>query len=69
MFVNVTLVGFAVRSACVTPVPDTGMPMFAEPLTVSDIVPLLAPATVGAKLTLNVELWFGVSVSGTLNPL
>ena len=45
------------------------MPMFAEPLTVSDIVPLLAPATVGAKLTLNVELWFGVSVSGTLNPL
>ncbi len=55
-FVNVMLVGLAVSVAGVTPVPESGIPMFAEPLTVSDIVPLLAPAAVGAKLTLNVEL-------------
>src|SRR5580704_5328667 len=56
IFVKVRLVGFAVKSAAVTPVPDNAMPMFAEPLTVSDIVPLTAPATVGSKVTLNVEL-------------
>jgi hypothetical protein len=55
-FVKVRLVGFAVSVAGVTPVPDSGMPMFAEPLTVSDIVPLTAPATVGSKVTLNVVL-------------
>lgn len=55
-FVKVRLVGFAVSVAGVTPVPDNGMAMFAEPLTVSDIVPLTAPATVGSKVTLKVVL-------------
>jgi len=56
MFVNVMLVGFAVKLACVTPVPLTGMPIFAEPVTVSDIVPLTAPALAGSNVTLNVEV-------------
>lgn len=63
------LVGFAVRFAGVTPVPDSGIAMFADPLTVSDIVPVAAPVAVGVNVTLKVEVWFGVSVSGTVNPV
>ena len=56
MFAKVMLVGFAVRVAGVTPVPESGIPTFDDPLTVSDIVPLDAPAAVGSNVTLNVEL-------------
>ncbi len=69
IFVNVMLVGFAVSVGGVTPVPDNGMLTFAEPLTVSDMVPLTAPAAAGSNVTLNVVLWFGVSVKGKLSPL
>lgn len=55
-FVNVRLVGFAVKVAGVTPVPDNAMSTdVVDPLTVSDSLPLLAPVVVGAKLALKVE--------------
>lgn len=56
MLVKVMLVGFAVNVAGVTPVPLSGMPTFADPLTVSDMVPLTAPAEAGVKITLNDEV-------------
>jgi hypothetical protein len=40
-----------------------------DPLMLIDRLPLLAPADVGAKTTPNVELWFGTSVRGRLNPV
>ena len=54
--VNVKLVGFAVRVAGVTPVPDSARLSGLAPLTVSASVPATAPAEVGANLTANVEL-------------
>jgi hypothetical protein len=56
MLVNVMLVGFAVKFACVTPVPDSGIPIFAEPVTVSDMVPDTTPALTGSNVTLNVDV-------------
>lgn len=53
---NARLVGFGVKVPGVTPVPDKAMStVVADPLTVSDRLPLLAPTTVGAKLMLKVE--------------
>ena len=53
---NETLVGVGVKVPGVTPVPDKAMSTdVVDPLTVSDRLPLLAPATVGAKLMLKVE--------------
>jgi hypothetical protein len=53
---NAKLVGFAVKLPGVTPVPDNAMSTEDDdPLTVSDSLPLLVPATVGAKLMLKVE--------------
>ena len=53
---KVKLVGFAVKFAGVTPVPDSGIAIFADPLTVSDIVPFTRPAADGSNVTLNVVL-------------
>ena len=53
---KVRLVGIAVKVDGVTPVPDSAMSTGAvDPLTVSDRLPLLSPAVVGAKRTLKVE--------------
>ena len=69
MLENETLVGFAVKVAGATPVPDNAMStVFASPVTVSETFPLSAPAAVGAYFTVKVELWLGVSVSGKLIP-
>lgn len=55
-FVNVRLEGSAVRVAGATPVPDNAMSTDdVNPLTVSDKLPLLAPAVAGVKLTPKVE--------------
>ena len=55
-FVNVRLVGVAVKVAGVTPVPDNPMSTdVVDPLTVSDRLPLLAPAVGAAKLALKVH--------------
>ena len=55
-FVNVRLVGFAVKIAAVTPVPDNAMSTdVVDPLMVIDRFPMLATAVVGAKLTLKVD--------------
>jgi hypothetical protein len=46
--------------------------MFSEGLEAFETmvsVPLAAPALVGAKVTVNVTLWFEVSVVGNVNPL
>ena len=56
MPVKVMLVGFAVKFPGVTPVPVRAIPIFADPLTVSDIVPVTAPALDGSNVTLNVVL-------------
>lgn len=72
-FVNVKLPGVALRIAGtvgVVPVPETAMSnVVLDPLMVIESVPLLAPATVGAKTTPNVVLWFGASVIGRLSPV
>jgi hypothetical protein len=58
-FVNVRPVSCAVKVAGlagVTPMPDNAMStVVVDPLTVSDRLPLLVDAVVGAKLTLKVE--------------
>ena len=54
--VNVKLVGFAVRVAGVTPVPDSARLSGLDPLTVRAIVPVTAPGVIGANFTANVEL-------------
>lgn len=56
MLVKVRLVGFAVKVAGVIPVPDSGMSSSGSPLTVNATLPLTAPETVGAKLTLKVDV-------------
>jgi hypothetical protein len=56
MFMKVRLVGIAVKVDGVAPFPDSAMSTVAvDPLTVSDRLPLLSPAVVGAKRTLNVK--------------
>ncbi len=51
---NARLLGFAVRSPCVTPVPVSGMFKFeSEPVDVTLTFPLTAPLAVGLKSTLN----------------
>ena len=40
-----------------------------DPLIVSAILPLLAPAVLGAKTTPNVVLWFAARVSGRVRPV
>jgi len=68
-FVNVRLVGFGVKIAGATPIPDNAMSTdVPDPLTVSDRLPLLAPAAAGVKLMPKVEAWFGARVSGKVNP-
>lgn len=54
--VNVRLVGFAVKMAALTPIPDNAMSTdVVDPLTVSERPPMLAAAVVGVKLTLKVD--------------
>jgi hypothetical protein len=68
-FVNVRLVGDALKVAGVTPVPETAKStVVLDPSIVSDRLPLTEPAVVGAKTTPNVVLWLGASVSGRLSP-
>ena len=70
--VEVLAVQFSV-TLCVagcTPVPDNEI-VFGEPvaLLVTVTVPELLPAADGPKVTLNVKVWFGVSVTGVLAPV
>lgn len=70
MLVNVRLAGVAVRVAGATPVPESAMSIVVlDPPMVSEILPVLAPAAVGAKTTPNVVLWFAARVSGRLRPV
>lgn len=55
-FVNVTVVGFAVSVAGTNPNPPRGMSSSGSPLTVSATLPFTVPETVGAKLTLKVDV-------------
>lgn len=60
----------AVRVPGSTPVPDRATStVVADPLTVKDSVPLIAPGVPGANRTPNVVLWFGARVRGRVNPL
>jgi len=54
-FVNVRLVGLAVKVAGVTPFPDKLTSTAADPLTVNAISPFTVPAAVGEKLMLKVN--------------
>jgi len=70
MLVNVRLAGVAVRLAGATPLPARAMSsVVLDPLMVSDTLPLLAPAVVGAKTTPNVALWFAARVIGRVSPV
>jgi len=70
MFVYVMLVKLGVTTAGVAPVPDTEKStVLLIPVTVSEIVPLLPPAAVGANFTVKLVAWVGAKVSGKVNPL
>jgi hypothetical protein len=69
MFVKVRLVGDAVKVAGVTAVPLKGIAKLGfEAFEVTVTVPLKVPDEVGAKVTLNVVLCPGVSVTGGVIP-
>jgi hypothetical protein len=69
MFVNVKLVGDAVRVAGVTAVPLKGIERLGfEALEATVTVPLNVPAEVGANFTVNVVLCPGVNVTGGVTP-
>lgn len=68
--VKVRLVGDAVRTPGVTPVPETKtLASVPDPLTVIDSVPVAAPETLGVKPIPNVLLWFGARTSGRVSPV
>ena len=69
IFVNVRLVGDAVRVAAVTDVPVSGIDMLGfDAFEVTVTVPLKVPADVGANDTVNDVLCPGVSVTGGVVP-
>lgn len=64
------LVGDTARVPAAVPVPESAIVSgeFDE-FDTTDKLPLAAPALVGVKVAVNVTPWFGVSVSGSVNPL
>jgi len=70
MFVYVMLAKVGVTTAGVAPVPDTAKStVLLIPVTVSETVPLLPPAAVGANFTVKLVAWVGAKVSGKVSPL
>jgi len=64
------LVGDTANCPAAVPVPESAM--FSgefDAFDTTDRLPLAAPALVGAKVAVNVTLWFALSVRGKLNPL
>jgi len=69
-FPKLTLAGLALNDPGPTPVPDKGISN--GEFDASDVmvkVPLDELAATGLKVTLNETLWFGLSVTGSVNPL
>jgi hypothetical protein len=55
---------------CANPVPESGILNGEfEAFDTSERLPLIAPETVGANLTVKVTVWLAVSVIGTVSPL
>src|SRR5450631_2726882 len=70
MLPKARLAGFAIKSPCVTPVPESGMlKLEFEPLDVMLTLPLTAPLVVGENRTVNEVLWPAFSVKGNVSPL
>ena len=70
MLPKATLAGFAIKSPCVTPVPESGMLKLGfAPFEVMLTLPLAAPLVVGEKRTVNDVLWPAFRVNGTVSPL
>jgi hypothetical protein len=68
--VKVRVVGDAVRTPGVTPLPDTAtVTGVLDPLMVIDSIPVAAPEALGVKPTPNVLLWFGARLSGSVSPV
>jgi len=64
------LVGDTANWPAAVPIPDSAI--LSGEFDASDTterLPLAAPALAGAKVAVNVTLWFGVSVRGRVNPL
>jgi len=67
---NASVVGFAIRSPGVTPVPESGMfKLESEPFEVMLTLPLAAPLARGEKSTVNDVLWPAANVKGKVSPL
>ena len=67
---NERLAGLADSVPGVTPVPDSGILRLGfAPLDVTLMLPLVAPAVVGANITVNDALCPAVNVSGRVRPL
>ena len=70
MLPKARLVGFAIKSPWVRPVPERGMLKVGfVPLEVILTLPLAAPPVVGAKSTVNDVLWPAFNVKGKASPL
>ena len=64
------LVGDTVKRPAAVSVPESAiLRREFDAFDTTDKLPLTAPAVVGAKVTVNVTLWFAVSVRGKVNPL
>jgi hypothetical protein len=67
---NLRLVGDTANVPAAVPVPERLMVSGEfEAFETTDTLPLAAPATVGAKVAVNVTLWLAVRVRGRFNPL
>src|ERR1017187_5098028 len=70
MLPKARLVGFAIKSPCVTPVPESGMLKLGfKPFEVMLTLPLAAPLVVGANFIVNDVLWPAFNVKGKVSPL
>src|ERR1017187_513292 len=70
MLPKARLVGFAIKSPCVTAVPESGMLKVGfEPFEGMLTLPLAAPLVVGANSTLKHVLSPAVNVKGRVRPL
>lgn len=64
------LVGDTVSVPAAVPVPESAIVRGEfDAFDTTDKLPLAAPAPVGVKVAVKVTLWFGVRVSGSVNPL
>jgi len=64
------LVGDTANVPAAVPVPESAtLSVELDAFDTTDRLPLAAPALVGAKVAVNVTLWFAVSVRGKVNPL